>query len=208
RPFGASRSALPSRPMTCRRGSAVLLAAALVLAITSSACGDDDDATGRTTTTTSSTASTSTTASTTTTVFAGSTSPTSIPSHASATALLTDVDVGTGVVTFAFRSDTPGLDVRYVEPPITQDASGEEVDVRGAAFLQVRMEPASGVDLSEDPFEETYTGPDRVDGTEPITEIVKTGDFEANLTWVIGMSSMRPYRVEVAASIVRVYVST
>ena len=49
---------------------------------------------------------------------------------------------------FDFRSDAPGVDVRYVEPPITQDASGRKVDVRGTAFLQVRMEPASGVDLS------------------------------------------------------------
>jgi hypothetical protein len=113
-----------------------------------------------------------------------------------------------GVVTFGFRSDVPGVDVRYVEPPITRDASGKEVDVRGAAFLQVRMEPASGVDLAEDPYETTYDGPDRIAGRGPVTEIVKTGDFEANLTWVIGLDAMRPYRVEADASIVRVYVST
>ena len=171
------------------------------------ACGGDDDDAGRTTTT-STASTTTTTASTTTTAFAGSTSPTSIASRASSTALLTAVETERGAVTFRFRGDVPGVDVRFVEPPITQDASGKEVAVRGGAFLQVRMEPASGVDLSKDPYETTYAGPDRVDGTAPITEIVRTGDFEANLTWVIGLDSARPYRVEAADSIVRVYVST
>jgi hypothetical protein len=174
------------------------------------ACGDDDDSSAaRTTTSTTSTSTTtSTTSSSTTTAFAGSTSPTSIASHASATALLTAVDVSPGVVTFAFRSDAPGIDAEYVEPPITEDASGRTVDVKGSAFLSIRMEPASGVDLSSGDPQETYAGPAQLEGTGPIVEVRRTGDFEANLTWVIGLDSMRPYRVEVADSMVRVYVST
>lgn len=194
--------------MRWRRATA--LVTVLVLTLAAAACGDDDDsANGRTTTSTSSTsASSSTTSASSTTAFAGSTSPTSIASHASATTLLTKVDVAPGVVTFTFRADVPGVDAKYVEPPITEDASGKTVDVKGHAFLRVRMEPASGADLSKDPYETTYTGPDRIDGTGAITEVVKTGDFEANLTWVIGLESMRAYRVEAAASMVRVYVST
>jgi hypothetical protein len=170
------------------------------------ACGDDDDAPSARTTTSRST--TSTTASTTTTAFAGSTSPTSVASHASATALLAGVRVEDGLVTFVFRGDAPGVDAKYVEPPITEDASGKTVDVDGNAFLSIRMEPASAVDLSSGEPKETYTGPDRIKGQGPVTEIVETGDFEANLTWVIGLDAMRPYRVEVANSTVRVYVST
>lgn len=177
----------------------------LVLLLLVAACGDDDDATATTTTMTpTSTSSTSTTA------FDGSTSPTSVASSAQQTALLTGVQVGDGLVTFTFRAGTPGVDARYVEPPITQDASGEQVDVEGGAFLSVRMEPASGVDLnsgSADP-EQTYTGPERVAGTGGIAEVVRTGDFEANLTWVIGVDERRPYRVETGASTVRVYIST
>ena len=110
-------------------------------------------------------------------------------------------------MTFRFRSDVPGVDAAYADPPITEDGSGATVDVDGGAFLRIRMEPAAGVDLSKDPFEETYTGPDRVEGVAPVTEVVKTGDFEANLTWVIGLDRQRAYRVEADASTVRVYIS-
>lgn len=188
----------------------MLVAAALVLSIAAAGCGDDDDSSSApksTTSTSTTTTSTSSVPTSSTTAFLGATTPTSIASHASATALLTAVTVGDGVVTFTFRSDVPGIDAQFVDPPITQDASGAKVDVDGDAFLRVRMEPASAVDLSKDPFEETYRGPDRLRGTGPIAEVVKTGDFEANLSWVIGLASRRPYRVEVADSTVRVYIS-
>ena len=43
----------------------------------------------------------------------------------------------------------------------------------------------------------TYTGPRRVTaaGTRFIREVVKTGDFENTVTWVIGLDEKRPYRV-------------
>jgi hypothetical protein len=145
---------------------------------------------------------------TSTTAFDGSTTPTSAPSTTSGVALLTNVEVADGFVTFTFRDETPGYDVGYVEPPIHQDGSGDEIVVAGAAFLGVRMEPASGVDMSGESFQETYTGPDRVPGTGVIAEVVRTGDFEANATWVVGLDARRPYRVEAAASMLRVYFST
>ena len=183
----------------------LVLAAPLLLAI---GCGDDDadDNVIQTTSTTDDT--TTTTASTTTTAFDGATTPTSVAATATQVALLTDVQVGDGVVTFTFREGTPGADVGYVDPPITQDGSGNEIAVAGAAFLNVRMEPGSGVDLSGEEFEETYTGPERIAGTGVIAEAVRTGDFEANLTWVIGLDEERPYRVEADASTLRVYFST
>jgi hypothetical protein len=174
-------------------------------------CGDDDadDTVIQTTTSTTAEATTSTApATTTTTAFDGSTTPTSMASTASGVALLTDVQVDDGVVTLVFRDEVPGFDVQYVEPPITQDGSGEEVHVDGSAFLSVRMEPASGVNLSGEDFEETYTGPDRIPGQDPITEVVRTGDFEAVLSWVVGLDEQRPYRVEVDGSMLRVYFAT
>lgn len=155
----------------------------------------------------------STAASSETTVFDGSTSPTSAPGTATQVALLTDVRVEHGLVTFTFRDDqVPGFDAGYVEPPITQDASGEPMDVAGDTFLQIRMEPASGVDLgsdSEQGYEETYTGPGRIEGDAPIAEVARSGDFEANLTWVIGLSGaeQHAYRVEAGSSAIRVYIS-
>lgn len=187
----------------------VLLACLLLVA-----CSDEDasDTVIEGTPSTSEDATTSTTsgatATTTTTAFDGATTPTSMASTASAVALLTNVQVADGVVTFSFRDETPGYDVAYVEPPIRQDGSGDEIAVAGSAFLSVRMEPASGVDMSGEDFEETYSGPDRIPGTGVIAEVVRTGDFEANATWVIGLDVQRPYRVEAAASMLRVYFST
>lgn len=192
-----------------RAARLLLVAPLLVLGV---ACSDEDaDDTviqGATTTVAEGTTTTTTTeATTTTTAFEGATTPTSAPGTASGVALLTDVQVGDGVVTFTFREGTPGFDVQYVEPPITQDGSGEEMQVAGSAFLGVRMEPASGVDLSGEEYEETYTGPERIPGTGVIAEVVRTGDFEAVLSWVVGLDEERPYRVEADASTLRVYFS-
>ena len=189
----------------------LLLVAPLLLL---TGCGDDDADDNLIETTTSTTVADGTTtttteaATTTTTAFEGSTTPTSAPGTASGVALLTDVQVGDGVVTLTFRDGTPAYDVQYVEPPITQDGSGAEMQVAGAAFLSVRMEPASGVDLSGEDYEETYTGPERIPGSGVIAEVVRTGDFEAVLSWVVGLDEQRAYRVEADASMLRVYFST
>jgi hypothetical protein len=137
-------------------------------------------------------------ASTSTAPFDGGTTPVSVPST-SGVALLTSVSVEVDSVTFTFRDGAPGYLVEYVEPPITQDGSGEEMTVGGEAYLSVRMEPASGVDLSGDEFVETYVGPDRIDGVagSVLVEVVRTGDFEAVLNWVIGLDAQRPFRVDV-----------
>lgn len=100
-------------------------------------------------------------------------------------------------VVFEFRAALPGFDVRYVDPPIVADGSGEPVPVEGSAFLQVRMEPASGFDL--DAGVPVFTGPDRIGGasagTAAVREVVRTGDFEAVLTWVVGIGSRAGFRV-------------
>lgn len=178
------------------------MAAALVLL---SSCGDDDDGTrsaaARTTTSSSTTSTTSTTlATTTTTAFEGRTTATTIEMDTDHATLLTAVEVtgeaGFDRVVFRFEgSGTPLVDIGYVTE-VRADGSGDPVAVEGEAFLSVRMEPASGVDLSGEEFERTYTGADRVRGeTSSITEVVRTGDFEANLTWVVGLRRQVPFRV-------------
>ncbi|MGH9183563.1 MAG: AMIN-like domain-containing (lipo)protein [Acidimicrobiales bacterium] len=126
-------------------------------------------------------------------------------------ALLTAVRVaghgGFDRVVFEFRDDRlPGYDVAYAEPPIRQSASGDPVAVGGSAFLAVGFEPASGVDLG-DTLEETYTGPRRVRGdTAAVVEVVHTGDFEANLDWVVGLRGKARYRVETLTGPARVVI--
>ncbi len=201
----------------------IVLPLLVALASTLVACGDDDGtngdvASGPSTTTaepTTTTVGTTTTSAepdpTTTTdpaadSFDGRTTPTAVPAPPDvAMALLEDVTVeGEGTVdriVFSFADDQlPGVDVAYLDPPVRQDGSGEVVEIAGAAFLEVRFEPASGVDLLAT-LEPTYTGPERVQGdTSTVTEVVRTGDFEANLTWVIGVDEEVPYRLTTDAA--------
>ena len=112
-------------------------------------------------------------------------------------ALLTSVEVADlgdfDRVTFQFRDPTPLPDifrVEFVSRPVFANPSGEEVTVAGAAVLQIVMSNASGVDLTVDPPEQTYTGPTRIVANLPnVIEVVETGDFEAVLSWAIGVRS-------------------
>ena len=181
----------------------IVVCVALVLAGCSS--DDDDPPPGTTTTTTEATTSTTAATTTSTTAFEGTTAPVTIPLDTAQTMLLTGVTVehedGVDRVTFAFQGEgVPLVDARYVEE-VRADGSGNAVEVEGSAYLQIRMEPASTADLSGEEVQRTYTGPDRVRGdTTAITEVVRTGDFEANLTWVIGLDASTEYRVDATAS--------
>jgi hypothetical protein len=117
---------------------------------------------------------------------------------ATSAALLTDVRTGghTGFarVVFDFEGDAaPGWTVAYEPGPFTADPSDLPLNVAGSAFLRVRMEPAAGYDQGT--ATATYTGPERVGGTSPVTEVVRQGDFEAVLSWVVGVDGERPFAV-------------
>jgi hypothetical protein len=185
------------------------------LAVVSVGCSSGSDspskAAGRSTTTSTSTSTTSTTsASTTTLPFEGSTDTAKAPVGTDHTALLTKVTVehvdGLDRVTFQFRDvGVPGVEAGYVTNP-TADGSGAPVKVEGAAHLQVRLEPAATADLTGEEPKPTYTGPQRVrgEGTTAVTEVVRSGDFEANLTWVIGVRSKAPFRLSTLSNPTRV----
>ena len=99
-------------------------------------------------------------------------------------------------VVFEFRNGVPGYDVRYADGPVLSDGAGEVVPVAGAAVLTVRMTPASGVDLSGPAYGQTYTGPKRFNpGTPEVTDVVQTGDFEAVLSWAVGVRDRVDFRV-------------
>lgn len=104
-------------------------------------------------------------------------------------------------VVFEFEGALPGYAVRYVNRPITEDGSGNPVEVKGDAVLEVRMEPASGADLSGAELRQTYKGPNRIaPSTDVVTELVRTGDFEAVLHWVIGVKGKPGFRVDTQSS--------
>jgi len=97
-------------------------------------------------------------------------------------------------VVFEFDTVVPGYVVEYVSRPVTEDGSGNEVAVKGEAILQVRMENASAARFEGENVVITYKGPRRIveKGTGVVTEVVQVGDFEGQLTWVIGLTKMVP----------------
>ena len=128
---------------------------------------------------------------------------------ATGTALLERVAIGRHEgydrVVFQFRDDVvPGYRVEYAAPPFAEDGSGDPISVQGKAFVAVRMEPASGFDLNTGQGELVYKGPKRIEGatagTSVVRELVRTGDFEAVLGWVIGLDEKVDFRVTTAAS--------
>ena len=94
--------------------------------------------------------------------------------------------------------------MEYVAPPFAEDGSGDPITVDGKAFVAVRMEPASGFDLNTGEGELVYKGPKRIEGatagTSVVQELVRTGDFEAVLGWVIGLEEKVDFRVTTATS--------
>ena len=186
------------------------IVAVLAGSVLLSGCGGGGG--GGTTTTAATTAATATTTTTTTTGTTG-TQPQGIDTMAGAstqpvvkratntkTALLTAVRAarheGYDRIVFEFANEIPGYDVRYVQPPVRQDGSGAAVPVNGAHLLRIKMENALDADLTKPSAPRTYTGPQRFDPHTPeIAELVRTGGFEAVLTWVAGLRDRVDFRV-------------
>ncbi len=143
--------------------------------------------------------------------FGGGGNAQSSSSKPSETMLLTDVKVDssgcTDRVIFDFRSSAgaePGFTVRYrpADEAQTEDASGRHIPIAGTAFLVVRFEPAATADLTKPELEITYKGPRSIKpaGLRWVRQVAKTGDFEAVLTWSIGLSQERPFHVITSGS--------
>ena len=189
----------------------LLLIAALSLAI--GACAEDDpalvdsgDAGATTTTTTTREAEDSTATTLSGDGFATSTVSTP-PEQRGLLKSVTATQAGpVDRVTFEFEGDLPGYRVGFVDRPIVEDGSGEEVTVDGESVLAVHFEPASGFDLSGE-GRQVYTGPTRLDlATRAVLDVVRTSDFEANLEWVLGLDTKAPFRVRTESSPNRVIV--
>jgi hypothetical protein len=127
----------------------------------------------------------------------------SAPARGEGTALLERVALarheGYDRVVFQFRNRLPGYRVGYVEPPLREDGSGNRVELAGDAFVVVRMEPASGFDLSVPEGKLVYEGPRRLKGadagTSTVQELARVGDFEAVLGWAVGLGDPVDFRV-------------
>lgn len=187
------------------RAALVLSVPAAVLALSAAGCGSSDATVDDPAIATPAASHTSAPTPTHTLVPGGTTTPlpTSTASASAApqgdqTALLTGVAVGAHEgftrVVFTFENAVPGYVVGYAQPPFQQSGSGKDVAVKGSSFVKVRMERAATADIGTQ-LRTTYAGPSHVPGTGVVAEVVKTGDFESVLTWVIGAKAQVPLRV-------------
>ena len=69
------------------------------------------------------------------------------------------------------------------------------------------MEPALDADLTQESAPRTYTGPQRfTPTTTAVVELVRTGGFEAVLTWAVGVDEERPFLVSTLESPARLVI--
>ena len=94
-------------------------------------------------------------------------------------------------LTFEFDTDgLPAWNVEYVDKPVVNCGSGEPVKVAGDAFLQIRFTGAQAHSESG----KSTSGPRRRPLAQVVArELVRTCDFEGEVTWVIGLVRPNPY---------------
>jgi hypothetical protein len=112
---------------------------------------------------------------------------------------LTDVRVGAhngfDRIVFQFEEPDPNpagnggiphFQIKTAKPPFTEDPSDLPIDVEGDAFDRIVFQGASGYDFDGNA---TYDGPRRLTpGFGTLAQVVEGGDFEATMTWILGLS--------------------
>ncbi len=123
-----------------------------------------------------------------------------LPIHVDATidhTNIADVRIGTHAdydrVVFEFSDGIPEASLDRAEPPFSQDGSGFPIQVDGESFLQLTMR--GGTKQMED-GSSSYDGPTEfTPGFPTLVHLVEAGDFEAQSTWIFGLSSEACVRV-------------
>ncbi|WP_437895932.1 AMIN-like domain-containing (lipo)protein [Sorangium sp. So ce124] len=96
-------------------------------------------------------------------------------------------------IVFEFEGDAvPGYHIDYIDKPVRQCGSGEATEIAGDAWLAVRMTPAAA---HNDAGNATVPFREQKLALGVAREIERTCDFEAEVTWVLGVSSPNRYRV-------------
>ena len=136
-------------------------------------------------------------ASTTTTTTPFRTTEVSTPEN-SPQALVTRVQVGahdgfTRVV-FEFGSAVPGYSVKVAQPPFVEDGSGATVVVPGVGHIAVRL-----IGVAHDAQGNTSYAAG-ITSAGGVTQVVRTGDFEGVVGFIIGTKNAPSFRVLTLAS--------
>lgn len=95
-------------------------------------------------------------------------------------------------VVFQFDGEqVPGYHLEYVDKPVIKCGSGEPTTVAGQGWLQVRLQPAQAHENAQ----VTVAERERKPALPVLEELELTCDFEADVTWVLGVRKPNKYRV-------------
>lgn len=113
-------------------------------------------------------------------------------------AVRTGMHAGSDRLAFEFEgSGLPAWAVEYVDRPVHDCGSGEVVPVAGDAWLQIRFIGAQAHTEAGEPT----SGPRRRAVNQPVMrELVRTCDFEGQVTWVLGVATPNAYTPRVLAA--------
>lgn len=128
--------------------------------------------------------------------FEGTAGIIDVPKQITATTL---VDVRTArhagfdrVVWEFAEQEAPGYHVEYIDKPVRKCGSGDTTAIAGDGWLEVRLYPANAHEETGKP---TIAARERQLELGVARELELTCDFEAVVTWVVGVSSPNRYRV-------------
>lgn len=96
------------------------------------------------------------------------------------------------VFQFETAQDSPGgvpeFQLARAAPPFRTAGEGREMDVKGHLFYELVFHGASGANVEGEEVVITYRGPKEFKPEyEVLTEMEQSGDFEATLSWVLGL---------------------
>ncbi len=96
---------------------------------------------------------------------------------------------------FEFDGDAlPSVQVSAVEQPEAACGSGDPVAVEGATWLTVRFQPAQA---HTDEGAPTVADRRQSPRLPTLRELAQTCDFEADVSWTLGLSAARPFRTQI-----------
>jgi hypothetical protein len=96
-------------------------------------------------------------------------------------------------VVFEFAEGLPESSLERATPPFAQDASGLPLEVDGEGFLRLTMR--GGTKQQEDGTSSYDGSRDVRPGFTALVHLIEGGDFEAQSTWYLGLSSEACVRV-------------
>lgn len=107
-------------------------------------------------------------------------------------------------VVFEFDERVPGYHIEYIDQPVRKCGSGNVTQMAGDGWLEIRMSP---VNAHTEEGRPTVVERERMPNLRVLSELELTCDFEAVVTWVLGVESPNRYQVRELSSPPRLVVN-